>query len=49
MILDFNIGRDLISEILNVREGRYEIFIMFFKLNGYGLKIIKIIDMVKNE
>lgn len=49
MILDPNTGRDLTSEILNVREGRYEIPITSPKPNGHGSKTIKTIDTVKNE
>lgn len=44
MILDPNTGRDLTSEILNVREGRYEIPITSPKPNGHGSKTIKTID-----
>lgn len=46
MILDPNTGRDLTSEVLNVRDGRYEyeIPITSPKPNGHGSQTIKTID-----
>eukprot|EP00105_Crassostrea_gigas_P033990 XP_019918138.1 PREDICTED: E3 ubiquitin/ISG15 ligase TRIM25-like [Crassostrea gigas] len=46
MILDPNTGRDITSEVLNVRDGRYEyeIPITSPKPNGHGSQTIKTID-----
>lgn len=51
MILDPNTGRDITSEVLNVRDGRYEyeIPITSRKPNGHGSQTIKTIDTVKKK